>query len=715
LRKLGLLVLLAFPAIAQKKPVTLEALQDSPRRGDASGAPVWAPDGKSFVFRQGRNLVIFDPATKRTRDLVATDAMDQAAVKIPPGPADWQNRRVRDTPLQWSPSGEDLLYLSGGDLFLIHVATGKWDQLTKSPVFEHDPKISPDGTMISFRRDWDLYTLDLASRKEKRLTADGSESLRNGGLDWVYPEELEIGTAHWWSPDSKSIAFLQFDVSREPLLPKVDMLGLNARYEPERYPQAGGPNADVHLGVVPVAGGTPKWLEIGDTRFSYLISRAGWMPDSMSVYVVRTNRVQNHLDLLSISVESRAQSTIFSEDDKYWIDVHGDVRFLNDGKRFLWLSERDGFNHLYLYSIDGHAMKQLTSGAWEIRSLAGVDETGQRAFLVSNEVSPLETHLYSVRLDGSDKRRLDTEAGSHTVSMGPGGRYSLDTYSSLTSPPRTVLRGADGAELSVFREPDRKQTEEYEVLPTEIVTFKGKDGTLFYGRLITPSGFQPGKKYPAIVTVYGGPALQAPRNLWEGLTMDQVYAHKGYVVWQMSNRGEFGRGHAFASAVYHKLGTQELADQREGIEHLISMGFVDAQRIGMHGWSYGGFMTLYIALNAPDLIRCGVAGALISDWRNYDTIYTERTMGLPKDNQEGFDGTALLTKAKNLKARLMIVHNFEDDNVPFQNALQIMDALQQAGKQFDFMLYPQKTHGVTGVYARQMDASMLDFFERNLK
>jgi dipeptidyl-peptidase-4 len=311
---------------------------------------------------------------------------------------------------------------------------------------------------------------------------------------------------------------------------------------------------------------------------------------------------------------------------------------------------------------------------------------------------------------------MDTEPGAHSVSMGPGGSYYLDTYSSLTSPARTVLHSGDGAELVVYREADRTQIDQYDILPTEIVSFKGPDGTQFNGRLIKPAGFQPGKKYPAIVDVYGGPGVGLPiHNAWSGVNIDQVYAHKGYVVWQSENRGGQGRGHAFETAIFRNLGVAELSDQVIGVKYLISLGFVDPDRVGIHGWSYGGFMTLNAVLNAPDVFRCGIAGAPVTSWMNYDTIYTERYMGLPKDNPEGYKSTALPQRAANLKARLMIVHNFEDDNVLFQNTLQMTDALQQAGKQFEFMLYPQKSHGVSGAAALQMNASMLDFFERNLK
>jgi dipeptidyl-peptidase-4 len=726
--KFTLGLVLVASAFGQKKPITLESMYEGGRGGVPSGpgrgagAATWAPDGKTFVFRRGRSLMIYDPATKSSKDLVAVDAMQAAAAAMNPppndGPFDWTNRRVRAAGLQFSSDGKQLLYAGDGDLFLVHVDTGKWDQLTKTPVAEVDPKLSPDGKMVVFRRGWDLYSIDVATHKETPLTGNGAETLRNGGLDWVYPEELDLGTTFWWSPDSKFIAYLQFDTSREPIFPHEDLLRTRALYEPERYPQAGENNADVHLGVVPAAGGPTRWLEVGDTRNSYLIARAGWMPDSKSVYAIRTNRVQNRLEMLSIGAESGASSTIFRESDPYWINLLGDVKFLKDGKRFLWTSERDGFRHIYLYSMDGKNVQQLTKGPWEVTEVAAVDEAeaGGRVFYSSDEPTPLEHHFYSIGLDGQAKRQLTAAGYTHAISIGPGGAYYLDTWSNLRNPPRTTLHSGDGAELGVYREADRTQLEEFEILPTEIVKFNLPDGTPLYGRLIKPAGFEEGKRYPAVVTVYGGPGVEDPiHNAWAGIGIDQVLAHKGYVVWQTENRGILGRGHAFETAVYRHLGVIELADQLAGIKHLVSLGFVDPDRIGIHGWSYGGFMTLNAMLNAPDVFRCGFSGAPVTSWLNYDTIYTERYMGLPSENPEGYQNTALPPKAGNLKGKLMIVHNFEDDNVLFQNTLQAIDALELAGKQFEFMLYPQKAHGVTGAASRQMNQMMVDFFDRNLR
>jgi len=302
--------------------------------------------------------------------------------------------------------------------------------------------------------------------------------------------------------------------------------------------------------------------------------------------------------------------------------------------------------------------------------------------------------------------------------MGPGARFYLDTFSSVSPvavPPRTTVHAGDGRELRVYREQNKRLTDEYQILPTELVSFKTPDGTSLFARLIRPAAFEAGKKYPAVVLVYGGPDSQGVRNAWTGADLDQVLASKGFVVWQVDNRGSSGRGHAFETPVFRKLGSVELADQVAGVEYLVSLGFVDRARIGIRGWSYGGFMTLNAMLNAPEVFRAGIAGAPVTDWHNYDTIYTERYMGLPKDNPDGYQNAALPRKANNLKGKLMIAHNIEDDNVLFQNTTQMVDVLELAGKPFEMRVYTQKTHAVTGVESRQLNAAMVDFFERTLR
>ncbi len=709
--------LVIIPLAAQKKPVTIEAISSMRMSNDEPGSPIWAPDGKSFAFRQGEKVMQYDIASKQSHELFSMEPLNKAVVKVPPGERfDWENRGVHEAAIQWMPSGQDLLLTTGNDLFIWHIAAGKFDQLTATSDAERDPKPSPDGRFVAFRRNHDLYALELSSHKETRLTANGSETLLNGETDWVYPEELALGTAYWWSPDSRSIAFLQFDVSREPLYPQVDLRKYRALFEPQRYPQAGEPNADVALGIVPVAGGPARWVDVGSTRYQYLIARVDWMPDSRHLAVQRLTRIQDRLDLLSADSATGETQLILRETDRYWVNVASDLRFLDDGKRFLWSSERDGYRHLYLYSLDGRQIRQLTDGPWEVRGVAGVDPKTDRVFYLSSEISPMETQLFSIRLNGKDKTRVTTEPGMHAVSFSPDTSYFTDSYSNKDTPARRVLRTAQGAEYAVLRESNRAVAEEYNILPPEVVAIKAADGkTELYGLLTKPSGFQTGRKYPAIVFVYGGPGAQSVQNVYRSLTMQQMMAHRGYVVWELDNRGSIGRGHQFETPINRSLGTVELADQKAGVDYLTSLGYVEAERIGVFGWSYGGFMTLNCMLNAPGTFRAGIAGAPVTNFANYDSIYTERYMGLPVNEPDGYRKTDLSKSAAGLKGNLMIVHNFQDDNVLFQNTLQIIDALERADKRFELMIYPQKTHGVSGPVRRQMLESMMEFFDRTLK
>jgi dipeptidyl-peptidase-4 len=716
--RIGLAILLALPLAAQKKPVTIEAITSmrSPR-GGLDGPPIWAPDGKAFLHRRGDKVMLYDVAAKNDRELLSIATLTEAsATTAAPERFEWENRGVHEDAIQWMPSGQDLLISAGRDLFVWHISNGKYDQLTNTAAEERDPKPSPDGRSVAFRRNHDLYVIDLASRKETRLTTNGSDTLRNAEPDWVYPEELSLGTAYWWSPDSRSIAYLQFDTGREPLYPQVNLRNYRAVFEPERYPQAGDPNADVALGVVPAAGGITRWMDVGSTRYEYLIARVEWMPDGRRLAVERLTRIQDRLDLLAVDSTSGDARVLLRESDPYWVNVTNDLRFLEDGKRFLWTSERDGFRQLYLYSMEGKLLRQLTDGDWEVRGVLGIDPRTDRVFYLSSEAGPLETHLFSVRLNGKDKARLTGEAGWHSISLSPSRQYFVDSFSSSTTPAARVLRTAKGAEYAVLSEPDRSVLNEYEILPSDVVKIMAADGrTELYGSLTRPAGFQPGRKYPAIVLVYGGPGVQSVTNSFKGLSMEQMLAHRGYVVWQVDNRGTIGRGRLFESAVYRSLGTVELADQKAGVDYLTSLGFVDAERIGIYGWSYGGFMTLNSMLNAAGTFRAGIAGAPVTNFANYDTIYTERYMGLPLGNPEGYKKTDLAAKAGSLKGNLMIIHNFEDDNVLFQNTLQMADALERAGKRFDLMIYPQRSHGVGGPVRKQMLESMMEFFDRTLK
>ena len=711
---LVLLPVLGCPALAGQKAVTIDALMEAAGRRAGEGPAIWAPNGNEFVVNKSGTLAIYDAPSGKQRDVIQLSKLEGAAA-TPEQPAtfDWTNRRVDENDIQWFADGKRLLVSATGDLFIVDVNKGSFEQLTHTSDVERDPKLSPDNQFVSFRRGPNLFTIALSSKKLTQLTTNGSETLLNGQLDWVYPEELELGTAHWWSPDSHSIAYFQFDVAHEPIFPQVYLLKQHGLLEPERYPKAGDPNAEVRLGIVSPLGGETKWMDLGEPRGN-LMARVTWLPSSREVAVEKLPRIQNKLDLLVADIETGRSRILLHEEDPKWINVKDEPYFLGNGDQFIWSSERDGFRHLYLMDKAGNVQKQLTRGTWEVASWQ-VRPEKSRIFFTSTEASPLERQFYSIALDGGGKQQLSQGAGTHTISVSQSGSFFLDRFSNRTTPPRTTLYREDGTELRVYRQPDTRDADQYNILPTEIVDVKAADGMKLYARLIKPAGFQSGKKYPAVVMVYGGPGIQSIHNVWAGLTWDQVLAHKGFVIWQLDNRGSSGRGHAFESVIYHDMGAHELEDQKTGIQWLVAQGFVDPERIGLYGWSYGGYMTLYTVTNAPTLIRAAIAGAPVTNWHNYDSIYTERYMGLPAQDEQAYKVTSPQTKAAELKAKLLIVHNIEDDNVHFANTMQMADALQKANRQFYMLVFPQKSHGVTGPVRRQLLEETTAFFENNLR
>ena len=434
----------------------------------------------------------------------------------------------------------------------------------------------------------------------------------------------------------------------EFVYPQTDLLGERAFAEPERYPQAGTPNALVRIGVIDIDTGDIKWMDLGSTA-NNLLARVTWMPDSDTLAIERLSRVQNKLELLFCDSRSGHVHRVLEEQAKTWINFEDNFYPLKTTPEFLWTSESSGFRHIYRYSDKGELLNQATSGDWEVRGIAAINEPKKLIYYASSEAGPLQTQLYSVGFDGGERKRITPEEGSHLIHANADGSAFIDIFSSFSTPTQAILKKAEGQQVSVMTPPDKSAMEEYTLLPSEIVQVKANDGTILYGRLTKPANYQPGTKYPLIVEVYGGPGVQIVRNQWYGVDWGQMMAQKGYVVFSLDNRGSSGRGHAFETPIYHNMGTTEVADQKAGVEYLIQQGLVDAARVGVTGWSYGGYMTLHSLLLAPDVFKVGVAGAPVTDWRNYDTIYTERYMGLPEDNTDAYVRTSTFTTPKNCK------------------------------------------------------------------
>ena len=438
---------------AQKKPVGVDDLINRFKpNGSRPVDPVWSPDDQRFVYIETGKLILFDIPSKTKRELLEMKQLNEAAASVPePEVFDWTNRRVSESAVQWFSSGDRLLVQDEGDLFLVSLSPAAplkaaVEQLTKTDVTEADPKLSPDNKSVSFRRAHDLYTMDVATKKVSRLTYNGSETLLNAELDWVYPEELDLGTAHWWSPDSKHIAFLQLDTHSEPIYPQASLLKSRGVLEPERYPKAGDPNAEARVAVVDIDSGRIRFVDLGETRDA-LIARVTWLSDSSGVAVMRLNRIQNNLDLIRANLDG-STDTLIHETDPYWINVNDEPYFLRNGKEFLWESERGegGFRHFYLYGMDGKLKHQITKGNWVVQRRMTVDENSGRIFYMSTEESPLGSRLYSVDLNGKRRSLLSAAAGVHGVSVSPHGAYFTDTFSNVDSPPSQALRRGDGSE-----------------------------------------------------------------------------------------------------------------------------------------------------------------------------------------------------------------------------------------------------------------------------
>lgn len=623
---------------------------------------------------------------------------------------------------QWNDAGTALLVTGENDLWIFTLGQKTARRLTSDEAEEEQPRFSPDGTKVAFVKENDLWSVDTATAIGTRLTTDGSPTVLNGKLDWVYEEELagrNGGRAYEWAPDSSALVFLRLDQSRVPEYPIVDFLPTNGKLMPQRYPVPGDPNATPTVQIVsflPDGKGLARNSIVFDGETHLVGPSFSWTRDSAAVAITKLNRTQTELELVLLPrTRGGGQRVLLKETSASWVNSHVSPIFLPDGSGFLWLSERSGFLHLYRYGMLGEFNGLLTSGEWEIDGEPKLDDATGTLFFTATEKDPRERHLYRVSLDGTGFTRLSSDKGSHQGVPSPGGRFVLDSWSNVDTPPRVDLRRGDGTLARKVFVP-KSTLGDYALATTEMGSFTGSDGTRFYTRLVKPADFDPAKKYPVVVYVYGGPHAQVVSERWGGTSLfDQVLAAKGFLVWAMDNRGSGGRGLAFESAILKRLGEIELKDQLEGIEQLKKLPFVDASRLGLSGWSYGGYMTLFAATRAPGLWKAAVAGAPVTHWKYYDSIYTERYMKLPKENPEGYEASAPLASADKLGPKLLLIHGTADDNVHMQNSIAFLDSLNKARKEYLFTPFAGMKHGPRDAATRRaVNERILSFLETNL-
>ncbi len=589
---------------------------------------------------------------------------------------------------------------TGGNFYLYDTQTKTLKQITNTNEPQAIIKFSPDGKFISFVRNNNLFVYEISTGTFKQLTFDGSETILNGLFDWVYEEEFSIIDGYEWSPNSKFIAFWRLDQSNVPVFKLIDYDPTYLKVIDQRYPYAGYPNSTVKIGIANIQTGEIKYIDLGDADI--YIPRVNWTNDPDILSYQKLNRLQNKLELIFHNIKTGEERVILTEESRTWVDVHDHLIFLKDGKRFIWASERDGWLHIYLYGTDGKLINQVTKGEFEIEEICFVDEKSEKIYYTSTEVSPLERHLYMIDFKGRNKKQLTTEKGWHNPDFSPTGKFYIDNYSTITQSPKWKLYNKDGKFIRTLVDNPDDILVGYDKGEVTFEVVETSDGVKLNAWMIKPANFDSTKKYPVLFYVYGGPGSQTVRNAYLGNYLWYQYiAQNGYIIFSVDGRGTGARGKAFREVIYKNLGYYESKDQAEAAMYLVKKyKFVDSSRIGIWGWSYGGYMSSLTLFKFGNIFKLAVAVAPVTTWRLYDTIYTERYMQTPQMNPEGYEESSVLKYVDALKGKYLVIHGTTDDNVHWQNTIQLVDKLQKAGKQFSTLFYPNKDHSIAGVDTR---------------
>lgn len=601
-----------------------------------------------------------------------------------------------------------------------------YDLITKrlQPLSDSGPQqissFSPDGTMVAFMRGNNLFIKDIQSKTERQITFDGEwNRIINGAPDWVYEEEFGFTKAYDWSPDSKKIAFCKFDESRVKQFNMTLYEGLYPQWYQYKYPKAGEDNSIVTVHVFDIATGDIKKMNTGEETNQY-IPRIKWTQNPEILSIIRLNRMQNIMDVLHADVATGTSSVIFEEINDYYISEINDntISYLKSNHDFLLVSERSGWKHIYRYDYEAKEIMQITKGEFDIGEILSIDETNRLIYYTSHEESPISQQIYKINFDGSKKKKITSRDGWNDAQFSNNGSYFILNHSNANRPSVFSIHNSDGRLLKTLEGNTElaKIRKEYRFLKKEFFNFKTSYGEKLNGYMIKPSGFDKKNKYPVFMVVYGGPESQyvtnrfAPNDNWF-----QMLAQKGYLVVCVDNRGTDNRGEKFRKATYLQLGKLETEDQLEAAVYLKSLPYVESSRIGIYGWSYGGYMSLLCLAKGADIFKMAISVAPVTNWRFYDTIYTERFMRTPQENPEGYDDNSPINHVEKIKGKLLLIHGMADDNVHLQNSTELVDKLVEADKKFEMIFYPNKNHGIHGGNTSyHLYRSMTDFVLENL-
>lgn len=585
------------------------------------------------------------------------------------------------------------------------------------------PSFSPKGDMVAFVQNNNIFIKNLNDNSLKQVTTDGKRNnVINGATDWVYEEEFGFDRAFFWNEDGSRIAFYRFDESK---VKEFNMAMYGSLYPKDyrfKYPKAGEDNSIVEIYTYDLKSANTYKMDIGNETNQY-IPRIAWTKDVNVLCMARMNRHQSKLELLMADATSGKSKVIYTQESQQYIDIHESADnfffFLDDKKHFILQSDKGDFMHLYLFDVSGKEVNQITKGNYDVKDLLGYDEKSKTVFYTSTEVTPTEQHTYSVKFDGSSKKQLTSKAGFNNSEFSSTYKYFINTHSDANTPHYITLNDVNGKEIRVIE--DNKELKEklasLNLSKKEFFSFKTSEGIELNGWMIKPANFDPAKKYPVFQHFYGGPGHNEVENEWgyNDYFWHQLLAQKGYIVVTVDNRGTGGRGNQFKKCTYKQLGKFEVADQIETAKYMGSLPYVDKTRIGVQGWSFGGYLTSLCMTKGADYFKAGIAVAPVTNWRYYDSIYTERFLQTPQENAEGYDDNSPINHVKKLKGAYLLVHGTADDNVHYQNSIEMVNALVKANKQFDMFMYPDKNHSIAGGTTRiHLYTKMTDFILKNL-